>query len=67
MKSILKTFVICTLKIVFKSIILLQSHSPRVDDYLRAVKEHLHEAVTNCLRAAGHMIDEKEQRDLMRV
>lgn len=47
--------------------IMFQSYSPRVDDYLRAVKDHLHEAVTDCLRAAGHMFDEKEQRDLMRV
>ncbi|XP_066928946.1 vacuolar protein sorting-associated protein 16 homolog [Clytia hemisphaerica] len=46
---------------------LLQSYSPRVDDYLRAVKDHLHEAVTDCLRAAGHLFDEKEQRELMRA
>lgn len=43
------------------------SFSPRVDDYLRAVKDHLHEAVTDCLRAAGHEFDEKKQRDLMRA
>uniref|UniRef100_A0A7M5WWD2 Vacuolar protein sorting-associated protein 16 homolog n=1 Tax=Clytia hemisphaerica TaxID=252671 RepID=A0A7M5WWD2_9CNID len=45
----------------------MQSYSPRVDDYLRAVKDHLHEAVTDCLRAAGHLFDEKEQRELMRA
>ena len=39
----------------------------RVDDYMRAIKNHLQEAVYECIKAAGHEFEPKAQRSLMKV
>ena len=39
----------------------------RVDDYMRSIKNHLQEAVSACIKAAGHEFEPKVQRALMKV
>eukprot|EP00112_Aurelia_sp_Birch-Aquarium-sp1_P019595 Seg4875.2 transcript_id=Seg4875.2/GoldUCD/mRNA.D3Y31 product="Vacuolar protein sorting-associated protein 16" protein_id=Seg4875.2/GoldUCD/D3Y31 len=39
----------------------------RVDDYMRAIKNHLQEAVHECIKAAGHEFEPKAQRSLMKA
>eukprot|EP00794_Sanderia_malayensis_P003165 gene3165-3634_t len=44
-----------------------ESKRVRVDDYMRAIKNHLQEAVHECIKAAGHEFDQKKQRSLMKA
>lgn len=41
--------------------------SAKVDDYMRAIKDHLGEAVNECVKAAGHQFDHGKQRGLIKA
>lgn len=47
--------------------IIIQNFRVRVDDYMRSIKNHLQEAVSACIKAAGHEFEPKTQRSLMKV
>ncbi|XP_057293833.1 vacuolar protein sorting-associated protein 16 homolog [Hydractinia symbiolongicarpus] len=41
--------------------------SARVDDYMKAIKDHLQEAVHECIKAAGHEFEPVKQRSLVKA
>jgi len=44
-----------------------EKKSFRVDAYMKAIKEHLQEAVNECTKAAGHEFEPKKQRSLLKA